>query len=954
VPATPAMPADVRLINLPMFGLGSVYAGVVDQAGCFYVISKIYVEPLSVEQGGAFGIVGQLSGTAGVPLGSVTTIAGALGPDGKLRIYATDAQDKLWILRQLGTDGSANAPYFTWGAWHPLGDNTLSIANGPGNLGTSDIFALDSDAFLVHMSQNAATFRWTTQLIKKPTTVQEEPDYVPQYVTHVSVLDANATPQANVSLTVTSEEPVSIWVEGAQHFVDAENPLTVLTTGFGTVTLSTPALGLHTAKLTFQADGFAAPQTVYPPENVHARLAVVDGPGLSNATAQTQGLPPVTQPVSANKQADFAGAAKGITGAFSIPLDGGANVGRPVCRVVDMRHANTFAGLASSLALASRAGEGARSSVGGPWDAFWSDLANFGEDVYHAIRTGAIEVVGVSVDIENKTVTLELEVEGVGSNMLEFAVSTIHDVVDAVQSLFSYIEATVERLLDWLKSLFEWQDIINTKTVVEYYVNQVLQNVVADVTPGASGSIQTLVQAQFETLSGQVNAAFNAAEAAFQNTSFNGLANTASRALAARGRSLSTANPLHPTEQLAAYQSNRVRCDYVQSKSHTHFQAGGPMGAAARRCALPSDAFGDLLTLVQDNLLNNSSYSEARQKLQASLTNALANPQALFDMAVYDFLVLVQEFVQLVITLLEDVIIAMLDLIGEGISSLKDVLNVPIDIPAVSYIYKQLTGNALTVMDVACLVLATPATVLYKTAYNGPPFTTNPNADGIQVKDVLSTPVPWPQLGDHGLTTRGALPRDISGLPKLLGVLYCWVGVISAFNDMWTDWAAAADTQTPSPIVTFFSVCGILLGITEQGFSVPYKVLEKPDAQRSQADWWNLVLWSAGFLPVVTNVLFTIFSNSKAMAKFSGDYGVPLTATCGAAVLGIGINAAVEEGASDTGYSAFNQAQAIIAPVPLLAKLLLELQDDVATAILLGADLTCDFANAALGWAEST
>ena len=51
-----------------------------------------------------------------------------------------------------------------------------------------------------------------------------------------------------------------------------------------------------------------------------------------------------------------------------------------------------------------------------------------------------------------------------------------------------------------------------------------------------------------------------------------------------------------------------------------------------------------------------------------------------------------------------------------------DMLTATIDIPVLSWLYKDITGNDLSVLDLLCLIPANPTTLVYKIAKNTTPF----------------------------------------------------------------------------------------------------------------------------------------------------------------------------------------------------------------------------------------
>jgi hypothetical protein len=70
----------------------------------------------------------------------------------------------------------------------------------------------------------------------------------------------------------------------------------------------------------------------------------------------------------------------------------------------------------------------------------------------------------------------------------------------------------------------------------------------------------------------------------------------------------------------------------------------------------------------------------------------------------------------------ENVLVTVLDVFGQLVQGMIDVLTAKLDIPVLSWLYHELTGDDLSFLDVVCLVAAIPVTILYKAAAQKAPF----------------------------------------------------------------------------------------------------------------------------------------------------------------------------------------------------------------------------------------
>jgi hypothetical protein len=338
-----------------------------------------------------------------------------------------------------------------------------------------------------------------------------------------------------------------------------------------------------------------------------------------------------------------------------------------------------------------------------------------------------------------------------------FVLKTVDQLKDALEVVFQKIaegfeEAidAIEKAIEWLRLLFNWSDIVNTHKVVKYYINAVLTNMVNTV----DGGLVDFVEAQFSALQTTITNAFDNAEQVFaEGVSFNQFANSLPGGP-------SNGNALQGQPYQDAYNADRVRCNYVSSKAHPYY---ANQASAAAVLALPGDSspFENLVALIQAQV---TQFEASTQKLQNFLNVQTSDPKAFYDLVILDFLEAAKDVIIFVLDVVEDIIVALLDLLGSAIHGLQTTLNATINIPIISWLYKKISGgDDLSILDLLSLILALPATLLYKVLFGGsqasPPFT---DAD---VATITSTPIPWPTIDSTAATPSVAMTSATAADP---------------------------------------------------------------------------------------------------------------------------------------------------------------------------------------------
>ena len=232
----------------------------------------------------------------------------------------------------------------------------------------------------------------------KPAGTNSDCEYVTRYLTELTITDENSVPQSNCSVGVTADEAVGIWVGNTLYNVTPSAPVqTDNGPRTGKITFGFFAADIHTPTFSFTADGLSSPPTICPAQAVNNYLAgqsgaLPDKPDFDAAGKTLLGAQMQTQPEwsgsptslvqGANSQANAPAAAQAITQIYTIPLN-------PT-------------GTSSQWQVAlSQTGVGSAD--------FWGDLCSVGRDIEHAIKTGALKVTEVTVDVANKVVSFTME-----------------------------------------------------------------------------------------------------------------------------------------------------------------------------------------------------------------------------------------------------------------------------------------------------------------------------------------------------------------------------------------------------------------------------------------------------------------------------------------------------------------------------------------------------------------
>ena len=867
-----------------------------------------------------------MTGGANQPAGA-RQVAIGLDSQNRWMVFVIETTTaRLWLLRQ--AQASAGAGGVAFDDWVALGDELAAIACPPTMTAGPELFSYDLQGQVCHMAQDIADggSTWFTTQMAVPAAATADPTPTTTYTQELIAQNDQGLPVPSSPVTLYADRKAVIVANGLSYHIGPNEPVLVESDARGAVTVATEATALSAPSLGAvlgSSLGEEATPTWYRADTrVHQRLAGQDPSfPVTGASLQAAGLLPATM---SSGDADHVAQTISTLGAAAVKLAPAASAPRAALPDACFELDFTEPGRVVWRELAPDAfGATAAGAVVGGW------LSDIVGDVIHFFKQAVDEVKTIAVQIADGVASLAI-------NGISYALNTINEIADGIElvlkkvaTLFKEAIDIIKMIIEWLRMLFEWDDILRTHTVIKYYVNSVLTNL-----KNSDEQAVGLIKSSFATLQSKITSAVDEVATVFGSQTFNGFISQQHG-----GSSSSLAGQsYHDT-----FNANGVQCNYVWSKAEHHFASSTGLGTTLA-APVDSDAFASLISTIKQQVagLQNST-----AKLQSLLQIRTSDPTKLFDLAAVGFLEAAAEILSFVLDVIEDIAIALLDLVGGAITALQDTLNADIDIPIVSWLYKYVItgtvldpGDDLTILDLLCLIIAIPATILYKVLFGGasasPPFTS------AQVSAITGSPIPWPNLSSAGA---GSTPDPTAITPAQEALLAC--GALAyflyAFCDMAIDGYAAAQTG-PDPLATFLSLAGIGLSIAIVGLTAPYNVLGKSEGDWSEADKATVAYWAVSFAPVLLAIVFTIFS--QAESRFLPIVGPIALSIFGAGVLGVGVWTTVEQALNSSYQNGWTVTGNIIAPIPASCAWLIPLADatdGVSAGFLVGIAAICDF-----------
>lgn len=299
-------------------------------------------------------------------------------------------------------------------------------------------------------------------------------------------------------------------------------------------------------------------------------------------------------------------------------------------------------------------------------------------DVVEDVTEFVFDLVG---DVWHVMVTIAEET-------MYFIVECIADVINTLLAIFNAILVVLEDLVKWLGFIFQWNDILRSKDALKNIVNQYIAYSQTQL-PNIQADLDQFFGEMSDVLEGM--AGLDAGTDTVNSLSSNNPPPAASQSPQAQWSSyqfqqnISAANVTYDAEPVDSSDLETLLNDVVV--------------AMENEGEIFVEAIEDIYTQILTQL-NTLSLTEIVTRLLAILANALVETA-------------------------QNILDTVIEILGLLMSGLSDVLNAEIDIPVLSWLYEEIAGSQLTIMDLACLVAAFPATILFKVVNGQAPFPDN-------------------------------------------------------------------------------------------------------------------------------------------------------------------------------------------------------------------------------------
>jgi len=610
-----------------------------------------------------------------------------LGDGGKLEAWALTTDGHLSRTYQLDAGG--------WASPLPFMDQIGEMVTWKkDDASIVSVFTVDLADKVLLWRRDPRTTLWKSS----PVMIEDLDSHVETttYATQLRIVDGAGAALAGQKVTVRASELTQVTINHDVYYVDPSSDSVVCETdATGTLTIVNRVDGLSTPTIRLQCATLGSQWIdVDPAAEIRAKLSSASAADIAGAQMQSDTIGATTPMLPGKTADDLADSHTALQQLLTMSTPPAAPramafVARPadtpfLNRVAygalpaDYRWSFDLTGakptFTSGAALAPS--PAAPRTLALAATSVLDDVEHFFGDLWHAIKHGFVVaekwvVQKVSDGIHFIVTTAE--------KVYQVVIKTAEQLLSVIEYVFQKIGAAFMDLVRWLGFIFAWKDIVRTHRVLRTVVNLGINEFIASLT-----NAEDRVHEFFTELKSRII-----------------------------GKDFAS--------QLGPWASGTVadvQSTHGHSSPFTTPESNWTIHHAAGRSLVDH---GDAAPVK-----SSSSISDVVKQDIAQLKTLFTDTISDYSLGKISFAVLVKRLVDIlevaVIDTIEAATLGMIEVVKAAVALLRDVLDAEWKIPLISSLYKAVTGDALTLLDLAALLAAVPATILYKVATDHAPF----------------------------------------------------------------------------------------------------------------------------------------------------------------------------------------------------------------------------------------
>ena len=573
---------------------------------------------------------------------------------------------------------------------------------------TNELFVVKGDNTLRYIYQDPVSSLWRESKIPLPSL--KKIIHLNTYTTHVSLRDGKERPLASKDVLLTASSWVYATINGESHSVDDKTPVSIRPDAQGNLTIIVEVDSISVPVFHLKADYLPEAvhinpgqkvidglkkiksgddlKTAYLPDGSKLIDKTLDDGTLQNAALAVNQLSQLYTTLPSDGSPKQAGGARRDA---SAPTTTQLFAFQHIDNKFVSHQGDDAQALYQSLRRPAIRGAGLKSmsaAAGEPdfLDPIWIDIGDF----FSWVESGLVKAGEWFLNV------LEAGAEfliNIGGKFFRFVINALEEVFKVIDwVLKETLGIDLEKFIKWLGFIFNWDDIKLTHRVLVNLSNQTINYGKAQV-----AGLETSVTAWFEDLKKKAKALQPHADG---DTSVQDQRRQQEKNIPAESADKFSDFFASPGGNWGNY---HLHHSGVFDQSYPDAQAKDPITAF----------FNDVVYPTLESI------HQTADQLMKDFKKAYSDETLTFNQIVQ---MLAADTITGLLDAIEKIVVGLLKFMEDLITFLQNIINVPINIPFFSGLYKWLADDDLTILDAVCLMFAVPVTIFYKLIFEKAPF----------------------------------------------------------------------------------------------------------------------------------------------------------------------------------------------------------------------------------------
>lgn len=320
-----------------------------------------------------------------------------------------------------------------------------------------------------------------------------------------------------------------------------------------------------------------------------------------------------------------------------------------------------------------------------------STFGNALGDIWHAIKNDFVKPAEYIIEKVKDGVQFVIKI---GEEVFKWVSQVVSDVYHFLERVWEKVKLFFKDVFEFLAFLFNWEDILHTKQVMKQYLSNIILGLADEL-----DEIRKKTYHYFDELKEKIEDMKK--EISFKQLNDRNI------------NQLETSNTKNDKIDPRANWMGTKKSHITNSGTQQQVTSAVLSGSSTLSSAFAKLA-EHLETLGQD-------FTQAFSDLSGKFMDVINGKMKIGDFLEY----LVLTLAELGVEIAQEIIDLIFEILEGAIHIVEKVLNASINIPFFSKLYKEISGDDLSINDLICLLMAIPMTVLYKLGEKVVPFKNN-------------------------------------------------------------------------------------------------------------------------------------------------------------------------------------------------------------------------------------